>query len=260
MNALFVGDIHNHTQMLDDVEQLDKQYNFDKIVFLGDYIDDWNTTNLQSIETLYRVIKLKLSNTDKYVLLLGNHELSYLGKPCSGHKDYLSEIVELILKNYIRLFNLHYTIQLQNNEFVCTHAGITNKYILNYLNGNGNWKLGMERLESNILDNIDILSLCSYFRGGKDDCSSFLWTDYREHEYYNSDTKPLIPNQIIGHTPVKTIQDIKTNDYHYIFIDTHSTYRDGSSYGDNSYLMWNNNKFKSIVGGSYDVKDTTIQK
>ena len=85
MNVLFVGDVHNHLYIFDDVQRLDKEYNFDKIVFLGDYVDDWNTNNQDSLETLKKVFELKESNPDKYRFCLGNHEFSYLGFRCCGH-------------------------------------------------------------------------------------------------------------------------------------------------------------------------------
>ena len=69
MKYLFVGDVHNHKYMFKDVERLDAQYNFDKIVFVGDYVDDWNTTNHESLETLeidFDVIDFIQSNGSKY--------------------------------------------------------------------------------------------------------------------------------------------------------------------------------------------------
>ena len=129
MRVLFVGDVHTHNYMLDDVKRLDEKYDFYRIVFLGDYVDDWLSGGLDSIETLNKVIELKNSNKDKYILLLGNHELSYLGYPCSGHQfNYGKEIQDKILKN-IDLFDLYYSIDLGNKHYYCTHAGITNSYI-----------------------------------------------------------------------------------------------------------------------------------
>ena len=36
MKVLFVGDVHNHTYMFNDIQRLDKEHNFDKIIFLAD--------------------------------------------------------------------------------------------------------------------------------------------------------------------------------------------------------------------------------
>lgn len=246
MKALFVGDIHNHSYMFNDIKKLDKKYKLDKIIFLGDYVDDWNTNNMQSIDTLYQVVKLKLENPERVELLLGNHEFSYLGKPCSGHMYYLSEFMEIILKDYIDFFDLYYTIELDNKQYVCTHAGITNAYIYNQLNGEGNWKLGLERFNTNKLKYIDALSCCNSIRGGIDEYSSFLWADMNEHLQSIKNEQPLIPYQIIGHTPVKSITISKDDNHEFIFIDTHSTYRNGEPYGNKSYLLWNESKFERV--------------
>ena len=79
MKYLFVGDVHNHQYMFDDITRLDKEYDFNRIIFMGDYVDDWNTTNHESLETLNKVFDLKRSRAGKYTILLGNHEFSYLG-------------------------------------------------------------------------------------------------------------------------------------------------------------------------------------
>ena len=42
-------------------------------------------------------------------------------------------------------------------------------------------------------------------RGGSNNCSSFLWADRKEHLYFNENEEPIIPYQIIGHTPVTHI-------------------------------------------------------
>ena len=36
MRALFVGDVHNHSYIFEDVKKLDDKYHFDRIIFTGD--------------------------------------------------------------------------------------------------------------------------------------------------------------------------------------------------------------------------------
>ena len=181
MNILFVGDIHTHTYILDDVKRLDKKYNFYRVVFLGDYVDDWLSSGYDSIETLNKIIELKNSNKDKYILLLGNHEMSYLGYPCSGHQfGQEKEIQNILLKN-IDLFDLWYSINLGNKHYYCTHAGITNSYIHGVIDRINNEQ---EYLVSNYIRNLDIinnnklkylhlLNKVTYLRGGRDEYSSY---------------------------------------------------------------------------------------
>ena len=129
MKMLFVGDVHNHLYIFEDVQRLDTQYNFDKIVFLGDYIDDWQTDNHDSLKTLDKVFALKNSNLEKYILIFGNHEASYVGLRCSGHMEELSDVITQKLKENIDLFDFYYIVKLGNKDYICTHAGLLNEYI-----------------------------------------------------------------------------------------------------------------------------------
>lgn len=245
MKVLFVGDVHNHQYMLKDVQKLDKQYNFNKIIFLGDYVDDWNTTNTESLITLDKVINLKNSNPNKYIFCLGNHELSYLGYPCSGHRYENDNLVRLKLIQNITSFVLYTTVQLQDKLFYCSHAGFTNKYLENELQyKNTKWQDNITELNNNILDKLHLLTPCSYFRGGQYPYSSFVWTDKKELMYH--DDTLLLPYQIIGHTPVQVISNYVSQKEELYFIDVHSTYRDERPYGDKTYLMWNETQFEII--------------
>ena len=69
MRALFVGDVHNHSYIFEDIKKLDDKYRFDRIIFTGDYVDDWITDNHQSLETLDSIINL---TEDKLYLIIVN--------------------------------------------------------------------------------------------------------------------------------------------------------------------------------------------
>lgn len=237
MKVLFVGDVHNHKYIFNDVKRLDDKYKFDRIIFLGDYVDDWNTDNHQSLETLDIVFKLKESDPDKYTLLWGNHESSYVGYRCSGHQFELEDIMQMKIKENIDKFDFYTTVQCGQNEYVCTHAGLNNGYVNGVLGGD-RWKMTLDDYNRDKLPNLDMLALCSYLRGGSDEFSSFIWCDKREHAYFAYQEK-RVPYQIVGHTPVPNIQIIGN----IIYCDTHSTYRDGTEYGDKSYLIWDDRGF-----------------
>lgn len=252
MKVLFVGDVHNHSYMFNDMERLDKEHNFDKIIFTGDYVDDWNTTNSESLETLNRIIELKKCNSNKYTFILGNHELSYLGYPCAGHRYEKDIDIEQTLKENIEYFDLYNIIELDGKEYISTHAGITNSYINGVISKvvpglkTNDWKQGLEIMNKYKLDSLGLLKYVSCLRGGYNEYSSMVWCDKREHEYFGVREKYWIPYQIVGHTPVKTISNLSDKDSIIYFIDTHSTYRDGSQYGDKSYLFWNEKEFEIL--------------
>lgn len=253
MKVLFVGDIHNKLYMLDDVENLDKKYKFDRIIFMGDYIDDWDTDNHDSLKTLDKIFNLKRNNNEKYTLLLGNHELSYLGYPCSGHCFVLEDLVkQKLLENY-DLLDLCTEVKLDDKNYVCTHSGLNISYIKVALEEvDKDWRKALDIIKQKKL--FEYLNNCSSQRGGRYPFSSCLWTDRQEHllyldnNYVYEDTKC----QIMGHSPVKTLTNYHEENlwiiYDYWFIDTHSTYRDGSPFGDKTYLAWIDNEFKELRG------------
>lgn len=248
MKILFVGDIHNHKYIFDDIKRLDEKYKFDRIIFLGDYVDDWGDNSYHSVDTLNTILQLKQSNSEKYTLILGNHELSYLGFPCSGHNYILANELQNLLNSNIELFDL-YTIASCDNNYICTHAGITNSYINGVISKvipglkSNDWEKGLAHMNSNKLESLDLLKYASTIRGGQYEYSSMMWCDKREHEYFSACEKYWIPYQIVGHTPVKTISTLSGEDFMMYFIDTHSTYRDTRPFGDKSYLVWNNTEF-----------------
>ena len=243
MKALFIGDVHNHSYMFKDIERLDKEYKFDRIIFLGDYVDDWLTDNHNSLETLNTLFKLKEKEPDKYTMLIGNHELSYLGFPCSGHHRELEDLVEQKLKENIHNLEYYTEMELGNKTFVCSHAGFTNDYICRVLDMYGEWKPVLDDLQKTKLQNLAYLRYCSRARGGMDSCSSFVWTDRRELMYCPDNL--IIPYQIVGHTPASTVGSYISESEELYFVDTHSTYRNGEPYGDKSYLMYDK-EFKIV--------------
>lgn len=236
MKYLFVGDVHNHMYMFDDVKYLDDKYKFDRVIFMGDYVDDWRTTNHQSLKTLGKVLELKQSNPNKYTLLWGNHENSYVGYACSGHQYELEDLMESRLMDNLDSFDFYTVVDCDGTEYVCTHAGISNIFAREFLGDS--WKDKLKELNDSKALNFNILARCSYFRGGSYAYSSFIWTDKQEHQYFNKDI-PLIKHQIVGHTPVPNIQLIDD----IFYIDTHSTYRDGTAFGDRTYLLWDDRGF-----------------
>ena len=253
MKVLFVGDIHNHQYMLDDIFRLNTEYHFDKVIFFGDYVDDWNTDNHDSIKTLEKLFTLKHIEPWKYILLLGNHELSYLGYPCAGYCYELDNVVNQKLLDNWDDFHLYYEIKLNDRIYICSHAGITKPYLEVELKPlEKDYRVALDTIHKEKI--LWYLKLCSEMRCGKSLYSSLLWADRQEHLNLLEFNEVAVENryQIIGHSPVKQITNYKNDDYldnlkyDYWFIDTHSTYRDGTAYGDKSYLIWNEDKFEIL--------------
>lgn len=74
MKIITMPDIHGRKFWRKAIE--DNISKVDKVVFLGDYFDPYNESNLEEdmIMMMEHIIKLKLNEPDKYILLIGNHE------------------------------------------------------------------------------------------------------------------------------------------------------------------------------------------
>lgn len=249
IKILIVPDIHSKKYILDkfiDLILVNGRFVYDKVIFLGDYIDGFVESNEDMLYCLNTVINLKKKYMDKVVLLLANHEMSYLGYPCSGHRFEIEDIVTRMLKENINLFNFCYAI----NDFVFSHAGITNSW----LNGfkfdidkisKRYWDVNAEiqRIVNMINNNILDVSIPGYYRsrGLCNTSGSCVWADKKE---LITDYIPYF-SQIVGHTPVNTVEiynkskGVNTSkQIKIVFTDTFSTYRDGTIYGDLSYIEY----------------------
>lgn len=84
MKILVLGDIHGRRIWKDIIEK----ENPDKVIFLGDYVSTYEGIDSdQQIEELYAILDYKENNTDKVILLRGNHDMQHLGyywAECSG--------------------------------------------------------------------------------------------------------------------------------------------------------------------------------
>ncbi|MGM9533531.1 metallophosphoesterase, partial [Intestinibacter sp.] len=112
MKILIIPDVHGRTFWRKAIEVIN---NYDFIVFLGDYLDPYSyegITKEQAIEEFNDIIKFKKDNMYKVILLLGNHDCSYLFDFGSASRyDYKnSDKIKSIFKENKELFTLWYQI------------------------------------------------------------------------------------------------------------------------------------------------------
>lgn len=82
MKHAIIGDLHGRDNWRDIYSRA-----FDKIVFLGDYVNSDTFSDAAILENPERIINLKKKYPEKIVLLLGNHDVQYLHFPryrCTG--------------------------------------------------------------------------------------------------------------------------------------------------------------------------------
>lgn len=224
MKILTVGDLHGKK-----VWEKIVTYKYDKIIFIGDYLDDfeWRTKpgdvrkNFQDL-----VYWAKNQKENKILFLLGNHEVHYV--------LYGTEYFERMRGsgyNYSSLFfacNLIndnpelFSVAYQYDNWLWTHAGVTQTHyeedlkedfesgdsfydsvadFLNYL-----WKIKDGRLMRIGRDRLGYAKQGSIFWCGKKELENDMLNGYF---------------QIVGHTPIKDIEYLKG-----VSIDTSVTFID----------------------------------
>ncbi|AWS00170.1 metallophosphoesterase [Metallosphaera hakonensis] len=113
----FVGDTHGAYNVTKYV--FDKYWDYDAIVFLGDYVD----REPYGLENLELILSRFLENQEKVVVLRGNHE-SPLTNDYYGFKAEVKEkLGEEAYPEFVNLFaNMPYAAIV--NNYLCVHGGI----------------------------------------------------------------------------------------------------------------------------------------
>ncbi len=130
---IIIPDIHGHQFWKEAVA---KRREGEIVIFLGDYLDphnfsETNITHDRAFDNFMDIIEYKRANSDTCVLLLGNHELSYvfvefLAFPHDFRHHFRNR--RFIIDN-IHLFQLAYYTKQNGNEYLFTHAGVHPKWI-----------------------------------------------------------------------------------------------------------------------------------
>lgn len=202
MKILSIGDIHGRPFW----KRIDPN-KYDKIVFVGDYVDSFPYTDTEILNNLMDIIEFKKTYPDKVVNLLGNHDIQYMylndGFGCSGYRPSMA----MTLKEVFMTNKKQFQMALQIGNYFWTHAGISEKW-LDY-----NKKQLDEFTKKfeceNLADTFNmmmfthdnrILHQVGKKRGGYYPAGGITWADRNE-------TKDALAgyHQIVGHTPIDTI-------------------------------------------------------
>jgi len=227
MKIVTISDLHGK-----DVWQEINPENYDKMIFLGDYVDApyrkiTDVSNMDSIharvlvdeeigrtngEILYnltKIIELKDKYPDKVELLLGNHDVPYIYHiknkslqrelMCSGYRYTMENELSLLFNKNLRKFRVACKIK----DVVWSHAGITPTAYRQYFKHrvNNNIDILVDELNIWFVLNEPQVFYVPYIRGGGMPHGSILWADKTE---WNEDYEfPF--TQIVGHSHVDNI-------------------------------------------------------
>ena len=74
--VLVIPDVHGRRFWKKPCENID---NYDKVIFLGDYLDPYGFEGItvdDAIENFKEIIDFKKKNSEKVIMLLGNHKIN----------------------------------------------------------------------------------------------------------------------------------------------------------------------------------------
>lgn len=120
MKILILADTHGR-----DKWSLHNPNEYDKIIFLGDYVDSYDIPADKQINNLKNIIQFQKDYPDKVITLLGNHDWHYLNGDLFPYETYsgFQQKYYLIYKNLLEQLDLKLAYKIQPVLF--THAGVS---------------------------------------------------------------------------------------------------------------------------------------
>lgn len=188
-------------------------------IFLGDYLDPYPYEEIDNeYQGLLDIIEYKKMYPERFILLLGNHDLHYLTQSGRGSRwdRTASERNKKTFLDNINLFQIVYTDTVNDKKFLFSHAGILKDWI--YVNHdkfnievpdeNADYKINdwtelpdfneLFRCESTRDKFFASIGDISFHRGGYSQWGSIVWADVHEHLAAHERIPGVI--QIFGHT------------------------------------------------------------
>lgn len=214
MKAVAIGDIHgrdNWKQLINDVDK------YDKIIFVGDYVDSFDVPNPVILRNLQEIIQFRRQYPDKVVTLMGNHDIAYMwyGETLYLNNGFRPEAAH-DLSTLFRANHDIFDIAWQSGKTIITHAGITNGWMkhntetIQHARKRYNTETIAETF--NMMSRNYTYNRClhqlSGKRGGPYEHGGITWADKLETE------KDCLKGytQVVGHTPVNDITTIKRDE------------------------------------------------
>lgn len=122
-----VGDLHG--QFFDFLKMLDLIGQGEKIIFLGDYVD----RGYNSVELMIYLLIMKLIDTDKIIMLRGNHENRSQTAVYGFEEECLLKYDRYVYWKFCELFEYLPMITIVNQKYFCVHGGISPDLTLEWL-------------------------------------------------------------------------------------------------------------------------------
>ena len=127
MRIVVIGDVHGLEAWRNVLENAG---DYDKVIFIGDYVDSYNLLNKFQYFNLKDIIEFKETYPDKVVLLLGNHDMHYINSDlqCSGFSWNKHKLFHKLYRDNLYKFKVVH----REGDFIFSHAGLSDKYLKDF--------------------------------------------------------------------------------------------------------------------------------
>ena len=198
MKTLVIADIHHCTKQ---AESIIDNVPHDKVVFLGDWFDDFDDDEITSRKTALW-LKSRMIKHPEDIFCLGNHDVAYgwpgRHTPCSGFSTHKHDAIFDIMQpaDWDRFVWYHW----EPGNYLLSHAGLTKPHVA-----------GVKDIPKYLAQEAEKASMwvrggyahwmfsAGLARGGRQPFGGLTWCDLSE----------FIPikdiNQIFGHTPQRNL-------------------------------------------------------
>ena len=217
MKYLIIPDVHQKLVKLERV--LDKVQNFNKLVSLGDWFDNFNDTPSDAKKTAEFILYLYDKYGDNFIWLLGNHDVPYVFPEaykyarCSGVTLDKLEVIQDVFQHNLdtRKLKLAYRIKFRTKkDIILSHAGVSRYHFGMNVSGKKVVKMcddaidALHKLEMlPPIGRIPAILHAGKARGGWQGRGGINWLDW------NMEFSPIaVMSQIVGHTPTQNPQII----------------------------------------------------
>ena len=213
---LVIPDVHNRIQ---EVEKILNRVEFDLLISLGDWFDSFEDTPDMAERTAEYVLDLTRTLGNKFIWLLGNHDVPYvfpelyIQHNCTGSTVEKAERVGNVLNKRLNRdsVKLAYAVTDRSGlDIVFSHAGVSDYHFANPVSGTVSTKKILEKCDHALMEmwlgrDHELLH-AGRSRGGRLSVGGITWQDF----YYDFDPLPEI-SQVFGHSHTEEVAVIGKN-------------------------------------------------
>lgn len=223
MKTLVIPDIHQRLDFVESILKKEKEY--DEVIFLGDWFDSFleppEVASFEETCVYLRNLINEHPQKDKFVFLLGNHDIGYIYENkdfschrisktlkyfCSGFtaskaKKFRHQFFDRGLKD--EFFINNFKVAHQSQGWTFSHAGIVPQHFP--------YGYTTEALVESLLPDVwrnfrnleyqhnHLISGVGVARGGWENVGGLTWCDWNREFHASS----MVGKQVLGHTTVK---------------------------------------------------------